>query len=250
MSILGCGSLGWSRRVELSRKAKSRRASRKERVEKGEPKRASRELRAENCEPIRKSGARRAPVHPIPQRSFELALFGSLFSARSFRLALLGSLFWSSALRALRLPEPFCDRVPVDHVPPRRDIIWPAVLVLEVVRVFPHVQPHNRLLSLHQGIVLVRRARDRELAVALIDQPGPSRAESPRTRGGELFLELRDVPKGALDRISDPAFGFAPFLRPHQLPKHRVIPVAAAVVSHRGPDGFGYGADTAHQVVQ
>src|SRR6266480_3276266 len=153
MSILGCGSLGWSRRAELSRKARA-----EERAEKGEPrrassKRASRELRAENCERIRKSGARRAPVHPIPQRSSRLA-----FSARSFRLALFGSLFCSSALR---LAEPFCDRLPVDHVPPRRDIIWPAVLVLEVVRVFPHVQPHNRLLSLHQGIVLVRRARDR-----------------------------------------------------------------------------------------
>src|SRR6266550_6840518 len=161
MSILGCGSLGWSRRVELSRKGRA-----EERAEKGEPrrassKRASRELRAENCERIRKSGARRAPVHPIPQRSSRLAFFGSLFCSS-----------------ALRLAEPFCDRLPVDHVPPRRDIIWPAVLVLEVVRVSPHVQPHNRLLSLHQGIVLVRRARDRELAIPLIDQPGPSRAES------------------------------------------------------------------------
>src|SRR6266550_5477317 len=110
MSILGCGSLGWSRRVELSRKGRA-----EERAEKGEPrrassKRASRELRAENCERIRKSGARRAPVHPIPQRSSRLAFFGSLFSARSFRLALFGSLFrlaLSARSSALRLAEPF-----------------------------------------------------------------------------------------------------------------------------------------------
>src|SRR5437016_10836583 len=121
----------------------------------------------------------------------------ALLSGRSFRLALFSSLFFGSPFSArssaLRLTEPFGDRVPVDHVPPRRDIIWPAVLVLEVVRVFPHVQPHNGLLSLHRGIVLVRRARDREPPIPLIDQPGPSRAESPRARGGELFPELRDV---------------------------------------------------------
>ena len=36
--------------------------------------------------------------------------------------------------------------VPVDYVPPVRDILGPTVLVLEVVRVLPHVDAEERQL--------------------------------------------------------------------------------------------------------
>src|SRR5689334_14688322 len=92
--------------------------------------------------------------------------------------------------------------IPIDHVPPRGHVVRTLVLVLQVVRVLPDVESEQRLLTFHQRIVLIRRARDRELAVALVDQPRPARPESTRRRGGELLLELREVAEGALDRIA------------------------------------------------
>src|SRR5439155_15424325 len=39
--------------------------------------------------------------------------------------------------------------VPVDDIPPRGEIVRAAVLVLEVVGVFPYVVAHNRILTVH-----------------------------------------------------------------------------------------------------
>src|SRR5215475_3790447 len=68
------------------------------------------------------------------------------------------------------LAQSLIDLRPVDYVPPRVDVVGPAVLVLEVVRVLPHIDAKHGLLSVHQRVVLVRCALDRELA-PLIDHP-------------------------------------------------------------------------------
>src|SRR5215210_6059918 len=86
------------------------------------------------------------------------------------------------------LLETLVDRVPVDDVPPRADVIGPAVLVLEVIRVLPHVEAEDRLLAFHQRTVLVRRALDDQLA-ACVDQPGPAAAEAGHASLRELLLE-------------------------------------------------------------
>src|SRR5215207_7853843 len=62
---------------------------------------------------------------------------------------------WLSRLELL-VPPP--DLGPVHDVPPCLDVVGAAVLVLEVVRVLPHVETHHRLPSFHQRVVLVRRA--------------------------------------------------------------------------------------------
>src|ERR1700732_4503149 len=76
---------------------------------------------------------------------------------------------------------------PVHHVPPRGDVVGPAVLVFQVVGVLPDVDAEHRLLAFHERAILVRRALDHELA-AVIDHPRPSAAE-PADRGfRDLFL--------------------------------------------------------------
>ena len=56
------------------------------------------------------------------------------------------------------------DLVPVDDVPPRGEIVGAAILVVQVVGVFPDVDAEDGLLALHHRVVLVRRALDRQLA--------------------------------------------------------------------------------------
>src|SRR4051794_2117699 len=99
------------------------------------------------------------------------------------------------ALRPSCLPvflsaESLRDLSPVHRVPPRLEVIRPAVLVLEVVGVLPHVVAEERRgLAVHEWVVLVRRARDGQLA-ALVHQPHPPRPEAADAGGVELLLEL------------------------------------------------------------
>src|SRR6516164_2269968 len=125
---------------------------------------------------------------------------------------------------------------PVDHVPPRLDVVGAAVLVLEVVGVLPHVEPEHRPPAFHDRVVLVRSRLDRKLAV-LERQPRPARAEAAGPGGGELDLELRERSEGGDDRLAEVARRLAAASLLHQLPEHRVVVVSAAVVPHRGADG-------------
>src|SRR5437016_8412147 len=82
--------------------------------------------------------------------------------------------------------QPLIDLRPIDHVPPRVDVVRPAILVLQVVGVLPDVDAEDRVLAVHQRTVLVRGALDGEL-VAAADHPRPAAAE-PARRGLLHFL--------------------------------------------------------------
>src|SRR4051812_35820511 len=80
-------------------------------------------------------------------------------------------------------PEPLRDLSPIHHVPPRLHVVRAAVLVLEVVRVLPHVEPEERRrLALHDRVVLIGRADDGEL-VPVLHEPRPAGAEARGTGG-------------------------------------------------------------------
>src|SRR5437016_5275751 len=116
--------------------------------------------------------------------------------------------------------ESFFDRLPVHDVPPRLDVVRPAVLIVQIIGVLPDVEPEQnglRRLAVHQRIVLVRRAGDREFA-ALVEQPRPAGTEAPDARRGELFLELLEITERRLDRVAQLAARRAPGTRTHQLP--------------------------------
>src|SRR5450759_1193701 len=126
---------------------------------------------------------------------------------------------------------------PIHDIPPRADVVGSLVLVLEVVRVFPDIETHDRFLAFHERIVLVRRAGDRELSAG-VEQPRPARAESSHARGAELLIKLGEIPERALDRGPEVSTGLPSGLGGHDLPEHRVIPVPTAVVPDGGADRF------------
>src|SRR5476651_1137867 len=66
------------------------------------------------------------------------------------------------------LVEPLRDLRPVHSIPPGLQVIRPAVLVFEIVRVLPYVVAEDGGgLAVHEWVVLVGRARDGELAPLL-----------------------------------------------------------------------------------
>src|SRR5215212_1169107 len=78
----------------------------------------------------------------------------SVARARPRRLCSPGT----SVVRRLDVPRSLVTPlgfIPVDHVPPRLYVLRPPVLVLQVIGVLPHIQPHYRRLALHQRRVLV-----------------------------------------------------------------------------------------------
>src|SRR5437764_9676198 len=101
------------------------------------------------------------------------------------------------------------DLGPVDHVPPRRDVLRPAVLVLEVVGMFPDVEAEDRRAPLHERAVLVGRGLDAQRSAAVQGEPGPAAAEAARGRLGELVLERVEAADGLGDRLSQRAAGLA-----------------------------------------
>src|SRR4051795_13136439 len=70
------------------------------------------------------------------------------------------------------------DLVPVDDVPPGLEVLGPAVVVLEVVRVLPDVVAQQRRVAVEHRAVLVGRLGELELAAGE-PQPRPARAELP-----------------------------------------------------------------------
>ena len=78
-----------------------------------------------------------------------------------------------SLLVVLCSGEALFNLVPVDRVPPGREILGPFVLIFQVVRMLPHVIAQNGIDALAEGSVLIRRCDDGKLA-ALEDQPAPA----------------------------------------------------------------------------
>src|SRR5579872_4005887 len=104
----------------------------------------------------------------------------------------------------MHLPKSLVHFGPVDHVPPRADVIRTAVLILQVVRVLPDVDAEDDLLAFHQRAVLVRAALDGELA-AVVDHPRPAAAEAADAGLRELLLERVERSEGSVDRVGDRA---------------------------------------------
>src|SRR6266849_3098001 len=71
-----------------------------------------------------------------------------------------------------------CNLIPVDHIPPGVQIIGTAILVLQIVSMFPDVISHDRIQTLHQWAVLVSGRDNRKLAALVENEPGPTGAET------------------------------------------------------------------------
>src|SRR5437016_3891657 len=79
------------------------------------------------------------------------------------------------------------------------DLKGKPVLVLEVVGVLPDVDAENRHVVVQERRVLVRRRVERE-AGAVVDEPGPARAEALHTAVVDRLLQLVEAAPQVGDR--------------------------------------------------
>src|SRR5262249_23216858 len=92
-------------------------------------------------------------------------------------------------VRRLECRVTLVDLVPVHHLPPRLQIFGTTIVVLEIVRVLPHVVAEYGIKPLADGIVLIWRADHLHFALAVACQPNPSAAELLRAGIVEFGLE-------------------------------------------------------------
>src|SRR5579884_2841418 len=124
--------------------------------------------------------------------------------------------------------------VPVDDVPPVGEVLWAAVLILQVVGMLPDVIAHDGEEAFHQGTILVRGRSDRQLAIVIEDQPDPAGAETLRASIVKGRLELVEGAEGVLNGFREVAARLPAAMLLHDLPEHRVVGVAAAIVADGG----------------
>src|ERR1700691_551045 len=94
----------------------------------------------------------------------------------------------------LGVGEVFLHLRPVNGVPPGLEIIGPAVLIFQVISMFPDVHTEESLTAIDDGIVLVRGGFDDEFSVAE-QKPGPARAEALDARIVDFRFEVREAPE-------------------------------------------------------
>ena len=81
--------------------------------------------------------------------------------------------------------------VPVDRVPPRREIIGALVLIFEIIGMFPYIDAqYHPLSTLFERRILVGRRDDVELAIFIDDEPCPAGAEPPEPGGVDFLGKL------------------------------------------------------------
>src|SRR3954449_4303818 len=136
-----------------------------------------------------------------PSRRSIVTPKGLLFTARKIPAPMV--LPWRSAAGLVVAPR---HLVPVDHVPPRLEVVRALVLVLEVVGVLPDVDSDQRRLPRGDRRVLVGGARHREPR-AVVHEPGPAAAELADARGVHLLLELVEAAEGLVDAVGQRARG-------------------------------------------
>ena len=98
----------------------------------------------------------------------------------------------------------FGDFVPVHYIPESLEIIGAAILVFEIIGVFPNVAAEKRLAFsaadglAHDRVVLVCRGNNLKFAV-VHDEPDPTAAETrPAPPASNFSLKASKLPKVAL----------------------------------------------------
>src|ERR1700687_5095967 len=117
----------------------------------------------------------------------------------------------------LRRIVEFGSFVPVDNVPPSLDVITAQVLILQVVRMLPDVQPKDGLAASREqiGSVLIRCGVDGQFPIS-DDQPCPARTEAAQTRGSKFFLKSSERPKRRADSSRKVSLGLPATALLHQ----------------------------------
>jgi hypothetical protein len=143
------------------------------------------------------------------------------------------------------------DVVPVDDVEEGGDVVGAAVLVFQIIGVFPDVDAEEWRVGGTAGSscadgdggVLIGGGEDGEFFIGTHHEPGPTAAESGEGGFGEFVFEVGEVLEIFIDGLGEFAFGFTAAVFAYHLPEEGMVVVATAVVLDGGADGFGKGVE-------
>ena len=102
----------------------------------------------------------------------------------------------------------FFYHIPVDDIPQGVHVVGAAVLVIQVVRVFPHVKSEKRFQSGAYRVTSVTFFGDMQFTVLVYGQPGPTRTKQSDCCCIEFFLEVLEAAEVTFDCFSQFASGF------------------------------------------
>src|ERR1700722_9461880 len=117
-------------------------------------------------------------------------------------------------------------------IDPGLEIVGPAIAIVYVIGVLPHVDAEDRLRAVDKRVFAIRRLHHLNLAV-LDCEPRPARAELRDAALDEVLFGLVDRAERILQRLFDFARDLAS-ARLHPFPEMNVVIVLAGVVEHRG----------------
>jgi len=128
-----------------------------------------------------------------------------------------------SHFRCQRVGQLLIGKVPVDELPPGRDVVGPRVLEVDVVGMLPHVARQEWLqpspINLAEGAAsIVRRDDLQVLILGVQHQPRPATAKVPAGFGREVPAELIERSERSVYGLGDFARRTATRVRSHALP--------------------------------
>src|SRR5260370_6442985 len=134
----------------------------------------------------------------------------------------------------------FRDIVPINRVPKRGDILRPAILMLQVVRVLPNIDSKNRcffFILFRDLVILIWCWRDLQI-FTIHDQPSPTAPKKLGRRFAKLLLKIGEAPKSRVNCLREIAGGFTAVVLLQELPEQGVIEMTSGIVADRCSDVF------------
>ena len=111
------------------------------------------------------------------------------------------------------------DNLPIDNLPERSQVVRSAILIVQVIRMLPHVEGQQWLQPLLHRIRSIRLLSNHELTILISRQPYPTRAEQRSPTLLERLLECLERPKVTHDSLSQFSCRGIVSLRRSKLPK-------------------------------
>ncbi len=135
----------------------------------------------------------------------------------------------------------FVEELPVHDFGQGTDVFVPAVLVLEVIGVFPEIDSEEDLAALKEGRVLVGGGFEFEGTILVDADPEPAAAEDGEGGLDEVlagFLGIGGV-EGLEDGFAQGVAGAGSIIATEGFPEEGMVDVATGIVADGGADPFG-----------
>ena len=146
----------------------------------------------------------------------------------------------------------FFNSSPVDGIPPALEIIRTAVLVVQVVGMFPDIAAQKRRAGAfcdagHERIVLIRRRADAKGFIGFQAKPSPTTTKTTESSRFKFGFEVVEAAKSTCDGVRERAGGLTACRRGHEIPEKGVVPVSTAIITNGTTDRFGKCRDVADE---